>query len=110
MSAIPISPPLPSPQQHHLPHSLNQRAQKQCHSLLHGDIGSYDLSEIKAILRRTPSNLAPGPYGLRFDHLKAALILPDQSAVNHFLFALTTFVNAAVSFLKNFSPSYAVAS
>ena len=55
-----------------------------------GDTGSYDPSENKAILERTPSNLAPGPSGLRFDHLKAALLLPDQSTVNHFLFALTT--------------------
>ena len=73
-----------------------------------GDTGSYDPSEIKAILERTPSNLAPGPSRLRFDHLKAALLLPDQSTVNHFLFALTTFVNTA-PFLKNFSPSCVVA-
>ena len=71
-----------------------------------GDTGSYDPSEIKAILERTPSNLAPGPSGLRFDHLKAALLLPDQSTVNHFLFSLTTFVNTAVSgsFPKELQP------
>ena len=62
-----------------------------------GEYGSFDPLEIKTILERVPQNLAPGPSGLRFDHLKAVLLLPDKSIVDHFLFTIATFVNTAVT-------------
>ena len=71
--------------------------QQQSTTLSTGDVGTFEPSELKAMLERTPLNLAPGPSGLRFDHLKALLLLPDKNLTDHFLFALATFVNAAVS-------------
>ena len=59
--------------------------------------GTYDSAEIRSVVERMPSSLAPGPSGLRSDYFKAVLKLPDKPVVEHFLHSLCEFVNVAVS-------------